>query len=279
MRSYRSVLYVPASNARAMDKARGLPCDAVILDLEDAVSPQAKPDARAALRAALTLGFGHRSVLVRVNALSTPWGREDLQLANTLPVDGIVVPKLNTADELDTLAQIAPHVALWGMVETAQGVLNLPAIAAHPKLFGLIMGTNDLSKELRVHPGPERAELQLALQSAVLAARAQRRVVLDGVCNAIHDTDSLKREADQGRALGFDGKTIIHPAQIAITNAAFTPTAEDVDLARRQIAAFEAAQAVGQGVVVVDGQIVEQLHVDAARDTLARLAALQTETS
>ncbi|EYD70659.1 HpcH/HpaI aldolase/citrate lyase family protein [Limimaricola hongkongensis] len=266
---FRSVLYVPASNARALQKARGLPCDAMILDLEDAVAPAAKPEARAALRAHLSADAPDgRPRLVRINALSTPWGAEDLAALSGTAPEGILVPKVSAPGDLDAVAAQS-DLPLWAMIETARGVIEAPAICAHPALAGIVMGTNDLARELGARSRPDRLPLMSALQGALMAARMAGITAIDGVCNALDDPDRLAAECAQGRDLGFDGKSLIHPAQIAAANAAFAPGADEIDLARRRIAAHEAVLAAGQGVAVVDGEIVESLHVEAARATLA----------
>ena len=264
----RSVLYVPASNARALAKARDLPCDALILDLEDAVAPAAKTDARAALGAVLEAdGRAGQLRLVRINGLDTPWGQEDLAALADWACDGVVVPKVDGSADLDAVAQRTGR-PLWAMIETARGVLRAAETCAHPRLSGVVMGTNDLGREIGLRPTPDRFAILPALQGALLAARAHGIAAIDGVCNAVDDTARLEAECAQGRDLGFDGKSLIHPAQIAAANAAFAPSAEEIDLARRRIAAFEAVLAQGQGVAVVDGEIVEALHVEIARATL-----------
>lgn len=275
-RPTRSLLYIPASNARAMDKARNLPCDGIIFDLEDAVAPAEKPAARAALAAALADGgFGHRLRLVRINALDTDWGVEDARMAARLDCDGVLLPKVNGPADLDCLADLCPVPALWAMMETPAAILNAPAIAAHPRLAGLVLGTNDLLKDLGARFRPDRLALLQALQASVLAARAAGVAVVDGVYNAFRDDDGLRAECEQGRDLGMDGKSLIHPAQIEVANAVFAPSEAEIALALRQIAAYEEAAAVGQGVAVVDGRIVENLHVATARATLARAAAIR----
>ena len=280
MRPYRSVLYIPAANARALDKARALACDAVILDLEDAVAPDEKPAARAMLGQVLAAGgFGRRAVIVRINGLDTPWGRDDLTaldqaVARGAHLDAVLIPKVNRAADLDEVAARMPGADLWAMMETPHAILNAAEIAAHPRLRGLVMGTNDLAKDLGARPRADRLPLQTALGLCLLAARAQGRVILDGVFNAFRDDDGLRAECEQGRDMGFDGKTLIHPAQLPVANAVFAPSGAEVDLAQRQIAAFDAAVATGQAVAVVDGKIVENLHIVTARATLAKAAAI-----
>jgi (3S)-malyl-CoA thioesterase len=277
-RPLRSLLYLPASNARALDKARSLPCDGIIFDLEDAVAPAEKAPARAALAAALAEGgFASRLRLVRINGLDTPWGADDARAAADMDGDGVLLPKVNGPADLDALARLVPDRPLWAMMETPAAILNAAAIAAHPRLAGLVLGTNDLIKDLGARVRPDRLALMHALQTCVLAARAAGVPVIDGVYNAFRDDAGLAAECAQGRDLGMDGKTLIHPAQVAIANAAFAPSRDEIDLARRQIAAFEAAEAAGQGVAVLDGRIVENLHVVAARRVLALADAVTAQ--
>lgn len=274
-RPYRSALYIPGSKPRALDKARGLPVDAILFDLEDAVSPDEKVTARDVLSSALAMGgYGGRARIVRINALDTPWGRDDAAALSDMGCDAVLLPKVNGPADVDALAALLPGLPVWAMMETPMGVLNAAAIAAHPMVEGFVLGTNDLAKDLRTRPGAGRAPLMTALQTCLLAARAHGIVAIDGVYNAFKDDEGLRAECAQGRDMGFDGKSLIHPAQVAIANEAFAPSPEEIDLARRQIAAFEAAQAEGQGVAVVDGSIVENLHVATARATLARAEAI-----
>jgi (3S)-malyl-CoA thioesterase len=276
-RPYRSALYIPGSKDRALEKARGLPVDVILFDLEDAVSPDAKVAARDTLYAALADdGYGARLKIVRINALDTEWGAADAVAVAAMNCDAILLPKVNGPDDVDSLAALVPDLPIWAMMETPQGILNAAAIAAHPRIAGFVLGTNDLAKDLNSRT---RAALMTSLQMCLLAAKAAGIVALDGVYNAFKDEDGLRAECSEGRDMGFDGKTLIHPAQVAIANAAFGPTNEEIDLARRQIAAFDAAEAEGQGVAVVDGRIVENLHIVTARATLAKaaiIAALET---
>lgn len=280
LRPYRSVLYIPGSKPRALDKARSLPVDAIIFDLEDAVSPDEKGQARHTLFDALTEGgYGDRAKLVRINGFDTDWGMDDLARMAGAGADGILLPKVGTPADLDDLRQRMqaagfPDTPVWAMIETCEGVLNATAIAAAKGLAGFVLGTNDLAKELGCRTRADRLPLMTSLQHSLLAARSHGIVALDGVYNAFKDEDGLRVEAQQGRDLGYDGKTLIHPAQVAIANAAFAPSDDEIDLARRQIAAFEAASAEGQGVAVVDGSIVENLHVETARKTLAAAEAI-----
>ncbi|MBY6137523.1 CoA ester lyase [Nocardioides marinus] len=274
-RPYRSVLYIPGSKPRALDKARQLPVDAVIFDLEDAVSPEEKENARATLAEALAAGgYGARMKIVRINGLDTDWGRADAAAAAQMDCDAVLLPKVDSPADLDALAEITGDMPLWAMMETPRGMLNAPAIAAHPRLQGMVMGTNDLVKELQCRYRADRLPMMAGLGLCLLAAKAEGVVIVDGVYNAFKDAEGLAAECEQGRDMGFDGKTLIHPAQVEIANAAFAPSEAEIDLAQRQIAAFEAAEAEGQGVAVVDGKIVENLHVATAREILAKADAI-----
>ncbi|MGO4852577.1 HpcH/HpaI aldolase/citrate lyase family protein [Phaeovulum sp. W22_SRMD_FR3] len=279
-RPYRSVLYIPGSKERALEKAQSLPADAIIFDLEDAVAIEEKPAARALLAQTLTQAdYGARARIVRINGLDSAWGRDDLAafaqaIAAGAKVDAILIPKVSSPADLDAVAALIPDVPLWAMMETALGMLNAAAIAAHPRLQGMVMGTNDLAKELGSRFRPDRLPMQAGLGLCLLAARAHGLIIVDGVYNAFRDEAGLLAECEQGRDLGFDGKTLIHPAQLEIANAAFAPSEAEIDLARRQIEAFDAAMAAGQGVAVVDGKIVENLHIVTARQTLAKAEAV-----
>ena len=273
MRPCRSMLYIPGSKARALDKAVALPADAVIFDLEDAVAPAGKVAARDGLAQALArLDYGTRLRLVRVNGLDTAWGRDDIAAFAGHPgVDALLVPKVGRAGDLDAVAALAPGKPLWAMMETPLGMLNAGEIAGHPALAGMVLGTNDLAKELGCRFRVDRLPLLAGLGLCLLAARARGLVIVDGVYNAFEDAAGLQAECEQGRDMGFDGKSLIHPAQIEIANAAFAPSVAELALARRQIAAFDAA---GQGVAVVDGRIVENLHIVTAQALLAKAAAI-----
>ncbi|KGB81215.1 malyl-CoA thiolesterase [Rhodovulum sp. NI22] len=274
-RPYRSVLYIPGSKERALDKARGLAVDAIIFDLEDAVAVEEKANARTLLAETLKVGgYGARAKIVRINGLDTDWGRADIAAVAGCGADAILIPKVGSAADVQAVAELVPDVPLWAMMETSAGMLHAEEIAAHPRMAGFVMGTNDLAKELKCRFRADRLPMLTALQLCLMAARMHGIVAVDGVYNAFKDEEGLKAECDQGRDLGFDGKTLIHPAQVAIANAAFAPTEEEIDLARRQIAAFEAAEAAGQGVAVVDGRIVENLHIVTARETLAKAEAI-----
>lgn len=274
-RPFRSMLYIPGSKERAIDKARGLPVDAVIFDLEDAVSPEEKTRARDTLGAALAEGgFGHRYRIVRLNGLETGWGRDDAAAIASMDCDAVLLPKVEGPGQIDALAELTGDLPVWAMMETPLGMLEARAIAAHPRLEGMVMGTNDLVKELGARATPDRVAVMTSLGHCVIAARAYGKIVIDGVYNAFKDEAGLAAECAQGRDLGFDGKTLIHPAQIDTANACFGPSDEEVALARRQIEAFETAKRDGQGVAVVDGRIVENLHVDTARKILAQAEAI-----
>ena len=276
VRLFRSVLYIPASKPRAMEKAQGLAADAVIFDLEDAVMPQEKVQARAVLAEVLDrLDYGPRLRIVRINGLDSAWGRDDaLAFAAHGGVDAILIPKVSRAADLDAMGALAPGKPLWVMLETALGYLNAVEIAAHPMTEGMVMGTNDLGKELGARYRADRWPLMAGLGLGLMAARAYGRVIVDGVFNGYLDEAGLEAECAQGRDMGFDGKTLIHPGQIAIANRAFAPSEAEVVLASRQIAAFEAATAVGQGVAVLDGKIVENLHIVTAKAVLAKARAI-----
>ena len=274
-RPYRSVLYIPGSRDRALDKARTLPVDAIIFDLEDAVAAEEKLNARETLRAALaTGGYGERVKIVRINSLDTEWGRADAEAVREMNANVLLLPKVNSAADVDALAAITGDQPIWAMMETPRGMLNAAEIAAHPLMAGFVMGTNDLAKELQTRFRPDRLPLMTSLGLCLLAAKAEGLIIVDGVYNAFKDAEGLEIECAQGRNMGFDGKTLIHPAQVDIANAAFSPSDDEIDLARRQIAAFEVTEAQGQGVAVVDGKIVENLHVATARETLARVEAI-----
>jgi (3S)-malyl-CoA thioesterase len=275
LRPYRSVLYIPGSKERALEKARELPADAIIFDLEDAVAAEEKPAARSLLARVLAgHDYGGRARIVRVNGLDTAWGRDDLTAFAGAKIDALLIPKVNGPADLDEVAALAPEQPLWAMMETPLGMLNAATIAAHPRLAGMVMGTNDLAKDLNTRFRPDREPMLTGLGLCLLAAKAHGRIIVDGVYNAFKDEAGLKAECEQGRDMGFDGKTLIHPAQLEIANAAFAPSETEIDLALRQIAAFEEAEAAGQGVAVVDGRIVENLHVATARRTIARAEAI-----
>jgi len=281
-RPYRSMLYIPGSNARALEKAKSLPVDAIIFDLEDAVAVEAKAEARALLAETLRAGgYGPRYRLVRINAMETEWGPADLDAIAAIGPQAILLPKVEAAAHVEAVAETLDAVPgcaetkIWTMMETPAAILNAAEIARAPRMGGMVMGTNDLAKELFTRFRADREPLLTSLQTCLLAARAAGIAIVDGVYNAFKDEDGLRAECEQGRDMGFDGKTLIHPKQIEIANAAFAPTQEEIDLARRQIAAFEEAEAEGKGVAVVDGKIVENLHVATARQTLSKADAIR----
>ncbi|MGY6705276.1 HpcH/HpaI aldolase/citrate lyase family protein [Roseinatronobacter sp.] len=284
-RPFRSVLYIPGSKERALEKATGLDTDAIIFDLEDAVAIDEKPHARKLLAEKLaTLDYGRRAKLVRVNALSTPWGADDLDVIATAKPEAILLPKVDSAAHIDALARLldtrseTANTRIWAMIESPLGVLNALEIAQAPRMGGFIMGTNDLAKDMGCRFRADRLPLLSALQLPLMAAKAAGIVAVDGVYNAFKDDDGLRAECQQGRDMGFDGKTLIHPAQLDIANQIFAPTDEEVTLARRQIAAFDEATAKGEGVAVVDGKIVENLHIVTAQQTLAKADAIASLT-
>jgi citrate lyase subunit beta/citryl-CoA lyase len=276
LRPRRSVLYMPGANERALEKARTLTADALILDLEDAVAPDAKSEARDRVCAAAASGeYGQREVTIRANAIDTPWHDGDVTAIATSGADAIVVPKVDTIDDvagvvgaLDAAAAPA-SLTVWAMLETPLAVRNAAEIASHPRLSVLVMGTNDLVKELRAEFVPGRAPILTALSQCVIGARIAGKVILDGVYNDLSDEDGFEAECVQGRDFGFDGKTLIHPKQLEPANRVWAPTDGAIEQARRIIAAFEEAEREGRGVVTVDGRMIENLHVDQARRTLA----------
>ena len=278
MQLTRSVLYLPASNPRAIEKARGLNVDVVILDLEDAVAPDAKTAARAAAVEALSAGGFRGRVGVRVNGLDTPWGADDLTALCIHKPDFAVAPKIESPEAVRAVAARLPaDVDLWIMVETPLSVLRLDAIAgAGAPLAALMLGINDFSERMNLVLGPDREPLKPWLAAVVAAARGHGLLAIDGVVNATDDADRLRAECLQGRAFGFDGKSLIHPAQIDAANAAFSPSAEEVARAREVVAAFASADAEGKGAIRVGYRMVERLHLDAAHRLLARHEAAST---
>jgi citrate lyase subunit beta / citryl-CoA lyase len=282
MRPRRSVLFMPGSNPRALEKARALPADGLIFDLEDAVAPEAKETARAAVAAAVTTGgYAPRELVLRVNPIDTVWGHADLTVAATLPIDAVLLPKVESAervrlsiDLLDALGA-PPELAIWCMVETPLGVLAAAEIAdASPRVATLVLGTSDLANDLHARPTRDRLPLLTALGLVLLAARAHGRAVLDGVHLDLGDAEGFAAACRQGRDLGFDGKTLIHPDQIGPANEIFAPAAEEVARARRIIAGYAEAVVAGKGAVRIDGRLVEALHVDEARRTIALAEAI-----
>ena len=276
LRPRRSVLYMPAANERALAKAKEIAADAIIFDLEDAVAPDAKEAARANAVAAASSGeYGRRELTIRCNGLDTPWGADDLAAAARSGAAAVVIPKVADTATLDRVSELldaagAPlAMRIWAMVETPTAIFDIRRLAAHPRVAVLVMGTNDLLKELRAEASADRGALVPHLATALLGAREAGRVILDGVYNDVRDPDGFVTEARQGRRLGFDGKTLVHPSQVDPANEVWAPDEASVDHARRVIEAFDTAVAEGRGVITVDGRMIENLHVDNARRTLA----------
>ncbi|WOE75478.1 HpcH/HpaI aldolase/citrate lyase family protein [Alterisphingorhabdus coralli] len=282
----RSALYMPASNERALAKARTLDCDVVIFDLEDAVAPDTKEVARETLAQALAeADYGHRELVLRVNGRDTPWFADDLALAARLSLDAVLLPKVGSPDDVHALAEsmaamgVAKTVALWAMIETPAAILALGDIAGSASDTGLsafVVGTNDLAKDMRLQADAERTAFQMALSTTVMAARAHGLVALDGVFNGIGDADGLVREAEQGRRLGFDGKTVIHPSQIEACNQVFAPDPDALTEAHAIIAAFAEPDNADKGVISLNGKMVERLHLAEAERLVAEAEAIAT---
>lgn len=276
-RPRRSALFMPASNPRALAKARSLPADIIILDLEDAVAPELKDEAReAAVATVYSGGFGNREVAIRVNALDTPWGAADLAAVSACGVDAVLVPKVNGPGDVlayhQALAHAPADLQLWTMIESCGSFLRLDAmgaLAASTRLTLWVAGTNDLAREMRARPGPDRRVFQPMLAFAVAAARAHGIAILDGVCNEFRDLDAFRAEVEQGLELGFDGKSLIHPDQIGPCNEVFTPSADELAAAGRIIDAFAQPEAAGKGAIRVDGKMVELLHLEEAQRLMA----------
>ncbi|MBK6737576.1 MAG: CoA ester lyase [Haliea sp.] len=283
-RPRRSLLYMPGSNPRALDKARSLPADGLILDMEDSVAPDAKALAREQIGAALAQGgYGHRELMVRINALSSEWGAADIAAICGYPTapDAVLIPKIDTASDVVAAieafekAGCPDSVAMWIMAETPLCILNIASVAAaHPRLAGMVMGTSDLSKDTRVRHTRDRLGFITALNLCVYAARAHGLSIIDGVQLDLQDEELLRYSCEQGRDLGFDGKSLIHPNQVAAANAAFAPDAKEIAAARDIIVGFEEAMSLGKGVVVINGRLVENLHVEEARRQLALAEAI-----
>ncbi|MDE0695748.1 MAG: CoA ester lyase [Boseongicola sp.] len=272
----RSVLYVPASKTRALEKVGTLDVDSVIFDLEDAVAPAEKLSARETLARALDAGdFGHRQRIVRINGTDTEWGDADARAVAGMKCDAVLLPKAEDPGQVEQVAALVPGTPVWCMMETPRGVLNAPDIAALTPVEGFVLGTNDLAKEIGCATGGDRMAMMTALQAVLLAARTTGIACVDGVYNAFRDEDGFRAECEQGRALGMDGKTLIHPSQIGVANAVFAPSEAETELARRQIEAYDDAIARGEAVAVVDGRIVENLHVETARAVLAKADAIR----
>ncbi len=283
VRPRRSVLYMPGANTRALDKARTLPADALIFDLEDAVAPDAKQAARDnVVAAARSKGYGKREIAIRCNGLGTPWGKTDVAAIATSGADAILVPKVESAADVASIVALlaaagAPQsMAVWAMMETPKGILRAEEIAgAHPRLQLFVMGTNDLVKDMRARHTPMRLPMVTALGLGMLAARAHGLTILDGVYNDIQDLAGFKAICQQGLEMGFDGKTLIHPSQVEPCNEVFAPSTAELELAGKIVVAFKTAQAEGKGVVTVDGRMIENLHVEQAERALALAAAIR----
>jgi citrate lyase subunit beta/citryl-CoA lyase len=275
-RPRRSALYIPGSNAKALVKAATLACDVVIIDLEDAVAPEAKASAREQAAAAIAGGFGDREVVLRVNGLATAWGEEDLAAAAAMAVDAVLVPKVCSAEDIAAYDRaLGGATPLWTMVETARAMFRLEEIAGAPRVEALVMGTNDLAKELRARPGASRAGFVGFLSQTVAAARAFGITALDGVCNEFTDLDLFAAECAQGAALGFDGKTLIHPNQLEPCNRVFSPSDAEIEAAELVVAAFRLPENEGKGAIKVGGQMVERLHLAQSEDLLAVARAIR----
>lgn len=283
-RPRRTCLYMPGANTKAMEKAKTLAADVLLLDLEDSVAPEAKEQAREQVAAAVKAGgYGKREVIIRVNALSTPWGRDDIAAAGAARPDGMLAPKVDSGaevralDEAMTKAGFAADATLWVMIETPRAILNIGEIAAAAKgtrLSCFVMGLNDLAKETRARASSGRAAFHAAMALTVTAARAEGLTAIDGVYNDIADAEGFRAECEQGLAFGFDGKTLIHPSQIETANAVFAPTQEEVSRARAVIAAFALPENAGKGVIKVDGRMTELLHLEEAKRVMAVAEAI-----
>lgn len=285
-RPRRSCLYMPGANAKALEKAKTLPADVLLLDLEDSVAPEAKAAAREQVATAVEGGgYGKREVIVRVNALSTPWGSEDIAAIGAVRPDGILAPKVDTAAQVQDLnramtdAGFSDDASLWIMIETPRAIFNLPEIAAAvhgTRLKVLVMGLNDLAKETRMRAGDKRAAFQTSMSLTVMAARMEGLTVIDGVYNDIANAAGFEAECRQGLEFGFDGKTLIHPSQVDTCNAIFAPTSEEVERAHAVIAAFALPENQGKGVIKVDGRMTELLHLEQAKQIVAVTEAIES---
>jgi citrate lyase subunit beta/citryl-CoA lyase len=274
---------MPGANTRALEKARTLAADSLILDLEDAVAPDAKVIARKNILTALEIGFGYREAVVRINSLSTPWGLDDLKVFAKSKADAIVLPKVESAAQIQEVAMLLkelnarPDLTIWAMIETPQAIFKLQEIASsHPLLETLVLGTSDLVKDLHARHTPNRVETQTALSLAILAARAYGLCVLDGVYLSLDDEIGFRYACTQGRDMGFDGKTLIHPNQIAMANASFGPSPEEVAEAEERISAYEAAIQTGAGIAVLNGKLIEELHIQDAKRILALAKSIES---
>ncbi len=286
-RPRRSVLYMPGSNARALEKGRLIPADGLILDLEDAVAPDAKEAARTQVcEAVKARGYGLRELVIRVNALATPWGYADAAAASNSGADAILLPKVESADAIRQLDNImiangAPDsMAIWAMMETPRSILRAQMIAeASHRMQCLVMGTSDLAKDLDCAHTRERLPMITSLGHCLLAARAAKIAILDGVFLDLNDDAGFEYACEQGKELGFDGKTLIHPKTVETTNRVFTPSPKDVEWSRKIIRAHEEAAAKGQGVAVVDGKLIENLHVESAQRLVSMAEAIEAMTA
>jgi len=283
VRPRRSVLYMPGANTRALEKARTLPADALIFDLEDAVAPEAKEAARTnVVLAAESKAYGKREIAIRCNGLGTPWGEADIKAIAQSGADAILVPKVESAAQVTHVVSLldtagAPSdMAVWAMMETPKGMLRAEEVAgAHPRLSLFVMGTNDLVKDMRARHTPMRLPMVTALGLGMLAARAFGLTILDGVYNDIQDTAGFRAVCQQGLEMGFDGKTLIHPSQVEPCNEVFAPSSAELEMAGKIVTAFKQAQAEGKGVVTVDGRMIENLHVEQAERALALASAIK----
>jgi len=282
-RPRRSALYMPGANTRALEKAKTLAADSLILDLEDAVAPDAKSIARQNILAALETGFGYREAVVRINSLNTPWGLDDLKAFAHSKADAIVLPKVESAAQVQEVAKLLkefnarPDLTIWAMIETPKAIFKLEEISSsHPLLEALVLGTSDLVKDLHARHTPSRIETQTALSLSILAARAFGLCVLDGVHLSLDDEVGLQQSCIQGRDMGFDGKTLIHPSQIALANEVFGPSPQELAEAQERIAAYEAAIQSGAGIAVLNGKLIEELHIQDAKRILDLAKAIQS---
>jgi len=282
-RPRRSVLYMPGANTRALEKAKSLEADSLILDLEDAVAPNAKISARSNINAALESGFGHREAVVRINGLDTQWGLDDLKAFAHSKANTILLPKVESAAQIQKVAELlkelnpSHQLTIWAMIETPMAIFKLTEIcSAHPLLEALVLGTSDLVKDLHARHTPGRVETLTALSLSVLAARAHHLCVLDGVHLSLDDPEGLKASCVQGRDMGFDGKTLIHPSQIALANETFGPSSKEIEEAKQRIAAYEAAISTGAGIAVLNGKLIEELHIQDSKRILALAEAINS---
>jgi (3S)-malyl-CoA thioesterase len=281
-RPFRSLLYIPGSKIRALEKAQSLPTDGIIFDLEDAVAADMKSESRGFVAKSLRESdFGNRALMVRINGFETEWAMDDLTEIMSCSPEAILLPKVNSAADVQKLEMIlnaepkCAHTSIWAMMETPLSILNAKEIAgASKRMQGIVLGSNDLIKDLNAKPTPNREPLITAMGMCLLAARAYGLMCIDGVYNAFRDVAGLRRECEQGRILGFDGKSLLHPDQLAPTNEIYRPSETEIDLAKRQMAAFQEAEAMGKGIAVLDGQIVENLHIVSARALLAKADAI-----